>query len=196
MVQFTNLKQDIEEIRQQLVKKQANFNKILSDSNAIIRHSGGLITMLHNADANPEKEIRASLKSLKKQVRDLQKIDKGMEYHTLQAYQEYAEARLLFEIKMNNKFLSNSSFGIKSEAYLLGLLDLVGELNREFIDSLRKNKIPEAEGYLDMMTQICDLARPLRFSPALMPDLRKKQDVSRILVEHASSEFLLFTSKR
>ncbi len=196
MILFTTLKRDIDNIRKLLVKKQANFDKILLKSNEVIRHSGELITMLHNIGSSSEKEIKTSLKSLQAQVQNLQKIDKGMEYYTLQAYQEYAEARLLFEIKINNKFLSNSSFRIKPEAYLLGILDLVGELNREFIESLRKNKIKEAEEYLNMMTQIYDLTRSLRFSSALISDLRKKQDVSRILVERASSEFMLFTSNR
>ena len=196
MILFTTLKRDIDNIRKLLVKKQANFDKILLDSNEVIRHSGELITMLHNIGSSSEKKIKDSLKSLQVQVQNLQKIDKGMEYYTLQAYQEYAEARLLFEIKINNKFLSNSSFGIKPEAYLLGILDLVGELNREFIEALRKNKVNEAEGYLGMMTQIYDLTRSLRFSSALIPDLRKKQDISRILVERASSEFMLFTSRR
>ncbi len=148
--------------------------------------------MVHNINLNSKKAMQNKLKYLEKRVKNLKRIDKEFEYYTLQAYQEYVEAKLFFEIKINNKFLSHSSINIRPEAYLLGLLDLVGELNREFIDSLRKSNIKIAETYLDIMIEISDLTRPLRFSSALIPDIRKKQDVSRILIEHASNELLLY----
>lgn len=192
MFLFTDIKKDIADIKKYLLKRQNNFDKILNESKLIVREAAELITMVHNTNLNSKKAMQNKLKYLEKRVKNLKKIDKEFEYYTLQAYQEYVEARLFFEIKINNKFLSHSSINIRPEAYLLGLLDLVGELNREFIDSLRKSNIKIAETYLDIMIEISDLTRPLRFSSALIPDIRKKQDVSRILIEHAGNELLLY----
>ncbi|MCL4383738.1 MAG: hypothetical protein M1168_02650 [Candidatus Marsarchaeota archaeon] len=192
MFLFSDIKKDIADIKKYLLKRQNNFDKILNESKLIVREAAELITMVHNINLNSKKAMQNKLKYLEKRVKNLKRIDKEFEYYTLQAYQEYVEAKLFFEIKINNKFLSHSSINIRPEAYLLGLLDLVGELNREFIDSLRKSNIKIAETYLDIMIEISDLTRPLRFSSALIPDIRKKQDVSRILIEHASNELLLY----
>lgn len=192
MLLFNDLKKDIITIKKYLVKRQEIFDRILKESNLIVRESAELIIMVHNTDLNSKEIINSKLKQLTNHAKKLNQMDKGFEYYTLQAYQEYVEAKLFFEVKINNRFLPNLLIKTKPEAYLLGLLDLVGELNREFIDSLRKNNIKIAEMYLDMMIRIHDLTIPIRFSSALIPNMRKKQDVSRILIEHASNELLLF----
>ncbi len=192
MLLFNDLEKDIISIKKYLLKKQNVFDKILNESKLIIRESAELIIMVHNTDLNSKKIINSKLKYLTDHIKKLDQIDKGFEYHTLQAYQEYVEAKLFFEIKINNRFLPDLLIKAKPEAYLLGVLDLIGELNREFIDSLRKNNIKIAEMYLDMMIKIHDLTVPIRFSSSLIPNMRKKQDVSRILIEHASNELLLF----
>ena len=73
---------------------------------------------------------------------------------------------------------------------VLGLLDSVGELKREMYESIRKGKKKDAERYFALMEEIFDALLPLRFSNAVLPDFRRKQDVARIQIEQARGELL------
>jgi len=57
-------------------------------------------------------------------------------------------------------------------------------------EALRKNNRKEAEEFFAMMEAIYDELLPLRFSNAILPDFRRKQDVARIQIEQARGELL------
>jgi len=70
------------------------------------------------------------------------------------------------------------------------LLDSMGELKREMYESIRKGRKKDAEEYFALMEEIFDALLPLRFSNAVLPDFRRKQDVARIQIEQARGELL------
>ena len=57
-------------------------------------------------------------------------------------------------------------------------------------ESLRSGKRKDAEKYFSMMEDIFDSLLPLRFSNAILPEFRHKQDVGRIQIEQARGELL------
>jgi len=63
-------------------------------------------------------------------------------------------------------------------------------LKREMYESIRKNKKKDAEKYFALMEEIFDALLPLRFSNAILPEFRRKQDVARIQIEQARGELL------
>jgi translin len=190
---MNELDNDVEEISSFLTKKQADFDKIMQLSREIIRDAGQTITLMHN---NDNKSAEARLKEMTKKVNMLQGIDQLFKYNTLQAYQEYAEAFIFMNIKMKKKIPKIKEVKVDNDAYLMGLMDVEGELKREILEALRIQKIKEAEWYFDIMKQIYDSTRRLRFAEAVLGGFRKKQDVARIQIENAGSEILMFKSRR
>jgi translin len=186
-----NMENDIEKIAKHLAKKQDQFNIIMGESRSIISESGRIITMLHN---NMVKEVKPKIEKLSEQVEKLAKIDKGFEFYSLQAYQEYAEAMIIYKIKKHGSIIGMNELSIPSEAYLFGLMDAVGELKREVLEALRSGNLSKAESYFDMMKTIYDSTRYLRFAEAVIPGFRKKQDTARIQLENSGSEILMFKS--
>ncbi|MFI5412449.1 MAG: hypothetical protein ACHQX1_01000 [Candidatus Micrarchaeales archaeon] len=184
---MTNLNDDIENISRMLTKKQKDFDDVMQISREIVRDAGQTITLMHNDDVE---EATAKLKIMSAKVKMLQKLDSLFRYQTLQAYQEYAEAFIFFHIKTGKKIPSMTAVDVDNEAYLLGLMDVVGELKREILESLRANKLKQAEWYFDTMKEIYDSTRRLRFAEAVLSGFRKKQDVARIQIENAGSEIL------
>ena len=185
-------KNDVEAIADYLEKKQKDFDAVMQMSRDIIRSAGQTITLLHN-DEKDEAEKR--LEEMSAIVKKLQKIDSRFKYNTLQAYQEYVEAYVFHSIKTNKKIPTLSKLGVENEAYLLGLMDVVGGLKREILEHLRHSDIKKAEWYFDMMKQIYDGTRKLRFAEAVLSGFRKKQDVARIQIENAGSEILSFRNR-
>lgn len=187
VVLMKELNNDIEVISDHLSTKQADFDKVMQICREIIRDAGQTITLMHNNDND---DAKAKLAEMSKKVKMLEKIDSLFKYQTLQAYQEYAEAYIFSEIKTTHKIPTIKAVGVDNDAYLMGLMDVVGELKREILESLRANKLKDAEGYFDTMKEIYDSTRRLRFAEAVLSGFRKKQDVARIQIENAGSEIL------
>ena len=97
---------------------------------------------------------------------------------------------IFFNIKSEGRIPNLKDVGVSREAYLLGLMDCVGELKREVLEELRDSNVKKAEEYFGMMRHIYDTTRPVRFAEAVLQGFRKKQDVARIQIENAGTEIL------
>lgn len=190
---MTQLTKDVKKTSGYLTKKQEDFDTVMNASRSIIREAAHVITSLHNNDT---KAAQKGIKLAQAHVSKLKKFDIQFEYYTRQAYQEYAEARLFFDIKKSNKILSQKQLNVSPESYLLGLMDVIGELKREILEELRENNLKSAERYYEKMKTIYDSTRSLRFAEAVLNGFRKKQDVARIQIEGAGSEILSFRNSR
>lgn len=189
---MSGLDKDIKTISAGLTKKQKDFDNVMTLVRDIVRESAQTITMLHNDDS---KNALKMLNSASKMVVNLKKFDAFFGYHARQAYQEYAEAKIFFEIKKSHEIPSYTKVGVDQESYLMGLMDVMGELKREILEALRENKIKEAEEYFKKMRTIYDSTRSVRFAEAVLNGFRRKQDVARIQVESAGSEILSFKKR-
>lgn len=167
--------------------RQARYDQVIIESRMVIRHSAELITALHNSDYSKAEEIRLRLKD---EVARLMKNDKGFEYNAMQAYQEYSEAMLFLGVKKKGRLPGYKEVGVSIEPYLLGLMDLVGELRREVTEALNSGDLHRAESHFELIKRIYDYTRPVRVSDAILPGFRRKQDVARIQVENAGLEIL------
>jgi translin len=190
---MNNLDSDIKVISKNLTDKQKDFDNVMTLVRDIVRSSAQTITLLHNSD---EKAASKTLSEAEKMVKELKKFDSVFGYHSKQAYQEYAEAKIFFSIKQSSEIPSFAKIGVDQESYLMGLMDVMGELKREILEALRENKVKEAEEYFKKMRTIYDSTRSVRFAEAVLNGFRRKQDVARIQVESAGSELLYFKSKK
>lgn len=179
-------------IEEEIIGLQKKKDNVMNISRDLIRITGKCITLMHAGDMN---SANAMLNEASSMVKMLKKGDSGFEYNSQQAYQEYVEAAVLYSIITERKIPSNKELGVDGISYLLGLLDVMGELKREIMEKLRKDDARTAEEYYSFMVEIHDSLLPLRFSSSLITDFRKKQDVGRIQLESVSSELLSFKNR-
>ena len=104
------------------------------------------------------------------------------------AHQELAEAVNLLSLLEHGKFTPPSDYNIPTRAYLNGLADTVGELRRAALDLLRHDDIESAETLLGHMEEILEELQAFDYPNALIPDLRRKCDVGRSLVERTRGD--------
>jgi len=102
--------------------------------------------------------------------------------------QEYAEAEILYRIVKERRVPTPDEIHVSPRAYLLGLLDVVGELRRIVVDALREGKLDRAEEFLGIMEEIYALTMTFDYPRAVVPNLKRKQDVARSLLEKTRSE--------
>jgi translin len=183
---------DVKSIATHLTEKQKDFDKVMTLVRDIVRNAAQTITMLHNNDA---KSAQKTIELADKMRIELKKFDVEFGYHAKQAYQEYAEAKIFLGIKLSDKIPSYKEVGVDQESYLMGLMDVMGELKREILEALRDGKVKDAERYFADMKTIYDSTRSIRFAEAVLNGFRRKQDVARIQLESAGSEMLYFKSR-
>ncbi len=104
------------------------------------------------------------------------------------AYQELTEAVNLLSLLKDGTFTPPDEYNIPSRAYLNGLADTIGELRRAALDLLRNDDVERAEAILEVMEEILEELQTFDYPTALVPDLRRKCDVGRSLVERTRGD--------
>jgi translin len=72
--------------------------------------------------------------------------------------------------------------GTNSTAYLLGMLDFIGEMRRMILDALRRGKADEAQDLLAKMEGIYEDLMSLDHT-SILPNFRRKLDADRRILE-------------
>ncbi len=178
---------DLNSIEKKISGMENGRDKVMQLSKELIRMSGKAIAMMHAQGPTVPAQM---LSDLKKAKAKLNKIEKGFEYHSMQAHQEFSEALILYNILRSKKIPSMAAIGETEIPYLLGMMDVVGELKRETIESLRRQDTKAANQYYRLMSDIYDSTLHMRFANSILPDFRRKQDVARIQIESVMNEIL------
>ncbi len=185
-----DINSEIDGIAEGLARKQDELDLILRDSRAVIRLAAQAITIMHN-----DGDAKQTMAELSKKVAALKSADADFRNTTLQAYQEYAEAAIFSSIKTSGVIPDRESVGVDDEAYLMGMMDCVGELKREVTERLGAGDLESAERYFGEMRSIFDATRSMRFAEAVLRGFRRKQDTARIQLENAASDILSFKNR-
>ena len=111
------------------------------------------------------------------------------------AAQELVEAHCLYNIMKGKDLPDPDEIKTTYSSYLLGLCDLVGELRRTALDSIREGETKEADDYLNMMEEIYDVIIRFDYPSGLIP-IKKKQDMVRNLIERTRGELAVASCER
>jgi len=173
---------DIEEINKKFKDIEERRNTIIKGTrDATILCSKAIVSM-HAHKKNESLEYIEKAKKLLQQFRELGKDD--LQKYLYVAEQEYVEACCLFSIAEDNAIPSMKSLEVYDISYVMGLLDCIGEIKRMIIDKIRTEGISNVNTLFELMDRIYGTIYPLAVYDNLMPGLRKKLDVSRILIEN------------
>jgi len=177
-------KNDKEKIQKELLSYDKAREQLQILTRNATRHCGWAIIQIHRG------ELQQADKTLNQAKQGLDEIEKLLNDHTelpqfgqvLVAFQEYAEGKLLLEMKKNGQLASLKDVGTTSTAYLLGMLDFIGEMRRMTLDSLRRGKAEEAQLLLSRMEAIYEDLFSLNRT-SILPNFRRKLDASRRILE-------------
>jgi len=187
MLPFKKLDSEVEKIISDLKKKEKSQDAIIPLSREAVRGCSRSIKAIHSDDLEKAGE---ELKKVEELMKKIKKHEKGFENIASTANQEYCEAKLLMAVIRKKSLPGHKELGIPYTTYLNGLCDLVGELRREMLESLKKGNREAAEYYFDIANGVYKSLMPIRFSNSLLPGFRRKQDVARVQLEQARSELL------
>jgi translin len=175
---------DIEKIQNELLSYDKARERLQTLTRNTTRLCSWAIIQVHRG------KLDQANKTLAEAKRSLDELEGLLSAHAelplfgqaLVAFQEYAEAKLLFQMKKKRKLASLRDVGTSSTAYLLGMLDFVGEMRRMSLDALRKGNADEAQTLLSTMERVYEDLMSLDRTSTL-PNFRRKLDADRRILE-------------
>ena len=178
----------MEHVKKSLKSMQATFadqlerrDRILKESRDVISACSRAIIDVHTGRMKEAEKEHAAAKSL---LASLKRTSSGSASRYLVSPEaEYVEASAIIALTQNGEVPSMENLGASPEAYLLGLLDAVGELKRLVLDSILQRKLVRAKKYFGVMEELYSLCSPLAVYDHIVNGARRKIDVARMLVE-------------
>ncbi len=156
-------------------------DRVIKDSRDVIAASSRAIIDVHTGKL---KEGERELEKAKALLRGLKtSSDSSVSRYIVSPETEVVEASTIISLAKGKPIPSMEALGASPEAYLLGLLDSVGELKRLVLDSILQRKLSKAKKYFETMEALYSICSPLAVFDHVANGARRKIDVARMLVE-------------
>jgi translin len=178
----------LEEVKRSLKAMEARFSEQLERRDQIIKGSRDVISASSRAIIavhlgklkDGEKEL-SKAKSLLHGLK--QSSDSSVSRYLTSPETEVVEASVVVSLARGEPLPSMEDLGSSPEAYLLGLLDAVGELKRMVLDAILQRDLSSAKKYFGVMEDLYAACSPLAVYDHVANGARRKIDVARMLVE-------------
>ena len=108
---------------------------------------------------------------------------------TISGIEEYCEFEFLHAIINHKNLPSPSELGVPSWLWMSAVGDIIGELRRIMLHNLIEKNLVNAKDLLQKILFFQELLAGLDFSKNLIPNFRRKMDISRALTEKSQSDF-------
>lgn len=175
----------ISKIQKDLKENEEAKEKIQKDMRRATRLSKQAILFTHQKRFKDARKLLREADKLFMKLREIGEVHPDLVYTGIvdAAMQEYAEAQTLLNLRLKNRFIAPEKLNVTGVVYVLGLADVIGELRRQALDSLRAGDIRGAEHCLQVMEQIYVELTSMNEAYMLVPGLRRKCDVARRIIE-------------
>ncbi len=178
----------MEEVKRSLKAAEAKFSaqlerrdRVLKESRDVISACSRAIIDVHTGKMSAAEKELASAGSL---LASLKNSSGGsVSRYLVSPEAEFVEASAVIALAKGKPAPSMESLSASPEAYLLGLLDTVGEMKRLVLDSILQRKLARAKSYFGVMEELYSLCSPLAAYDHVVNGARRKIDVARMLVE-------------
>ncbi|MCS7112052.1 MAG: hypothetical protein N3D82_01410 [Ignisphaera sp.] len=156
----------------------------------LIKHSRDIValcrrviyTCIRGGDASRlVLDLRGRFTELYNSVKNVPELFYSNLLHSVAA--EYVEALQFHSIITESRLMTLSELNVHPVPYILGLLEVIGELKRYSLELIKNNRIGESFNLLEKAEHIYDLLNTLNYVDAIVPGLRRKIDVYRKVID-------------
>lgn len=175
------MRSSIDSIMDNLQSTQGRREKLIKGTRDVIMLCSKSIVSLHSGKFDEASQQAKQARELLDELR--QEAQADLYRYMIGAETELVEANALKAIISGSSIPSMDSLNVKGDSYILGLLDCVGELKRLVYDKIRVGKSVEANNLFALMEQIYSALFPFAAYDNIVPGVRRKLDVARILIE-------------
>ena len=176
-----NVKSSLKEISKSLKSSNESREFLIKNTRDVVILCSHSIIAAHKGDLKLArqkiKKAEAVLKVNQKKARN------NFKKYLITPEQEFVEAHSFLAIVENKEIPSLKSLKVSEEAYVLGLLDCIGELKRFVLDNIRNGQLKKADRIFNVMENLYQTLYPFAMYDKIVREARRKLDVNRVLVE-------------
>ena len=179
----------MDRVKKSLKGMEARFSDQLQKRDRVLKESRDVISAcsrsIIDVHTGRMKEAERGVAQAKSLLESLKKSsDCSVARYLVSPEAEFVEASAVLSLAGDRPVPSMDALGASPEAYLLGLLDAVGELKRLVLDSILQRRLAKARRYFGVMEELYSLCAPLAVYDHVVNGARRKIDVARMLVEN------------
>jgi translin len=178
---FTNVHGSLDEINRELRNIEERREILIKNTRDMVMLCSKSIIALHNNEMDNACIKISQAKIMLDKFKEYAKTD--LQKYIAVAEQEFVEAFVLKSIVEESSLPSKIELNVSSSSYLTGLLDCIGEVKRMVYDRMRVGKAGDATKLFAIMQDLYSIVYPFAVYDNLIPGLRRKLDVSKMLIE-------------
>ena len=178
---LANIKSSLNKVSKSLSASQDSREYLLKNTRDVVILCSQSIIAAHKGDLDAAK--KKVIKANKLLTIHRKKAKSELKRYLVTPEQELVEASAFLSIIEKKSIPSIDSLKVSNEAYILGLLDLIGELKRNVFDNIRVGKSKEASRIFEIMENLFLYLYPFAMYDKIVKEARKKLDVNRKLIE-------------
>ena len=176
-----NVKSSLKGISKSLKTSNESREFLIKNTRDVVILCSHSIIAAHKGDL---KLARQKIKKAESVLKVNQKKAKNeFKKYLITPEQEFVEAHSFLAIVENKEIPSLKSLKVSEEAYILGLLDCIGELKRFVLDNIRNGELKKADRIFNVMENVYQTLYPFAMYDKIVREARRNLDVNRVLVE-------------
>lgn len=193
-IDTTAWNRDLEEVVSRLDKRDKLREELLKLTRELTRKCREAIFHIHNKNLPGAEEALDRARELVDKVNKYKNLEPSLYYSGTvnNAFTEYVEALALYNIVENKRLISLSELEVTIPSFLAGFGDLIGELRRYVLILIKEDKIAAAWEILELMEKLYVELSRMSYPEALLPGLRHKMDVARVIIENTRKDILFY----
>ena len=165
----------------------------LPASREVIRFSANAIRAVHRGEFE---EARQLLDRAAQRLQDTEAIrEENPEIYfagfMIDARKEYTEAHVTLAVLSGQKLPKPQDLGVEPSAFLNGMAEVIGEVRRYILDSLRRDSFDGCQEFMDVMDEIYSILVTVDFPEAVTGGLRHSTDQMRGVLERTRGDLTM-----
>ncbi|MFN4336014.1 MAG: RNA-binding protein [Candidatus Nitrosocaldus sp.] len=179
-----HLKDSLDTMMESLKAVEERRERLIKGSRDVLMLCSKAIVNIHVNDLSTAWEQIVRATSIMDELRQVAMDNPNLQAYLVGAETELVEAKTLYSIVQEYRVPVAYGLSISSiKAYLLGLLDCIGELKRQVYDRVREGKSDEALRLFSIMESLYSMLLPFSAYDNIVQGIRRKIDVARMLIE-------------
>ena len=165
----------------------------LPASREVIRFSANAIRAVHRGEFD---EARQLLDRAAQRLKDTEPIrEETPEIYfagfMTDARKEFTEAHVTLAVLSGQKLPKPQDLGVEPSTYLNGMAEVIGEVRRYILDSLRRDSFDGCQEFMDVMDEIYSILVTVDFPEAVTGGLRHSTDQMRGVLERTRGDLTM-----
>ncbi len=167
--------------------------KALKLSREVIRNCSDSIRAAHRGEFTKSRNLISRVSVLAAEMVEISEGHPAIRSagYVEDAQKEYAEATAFLSFVEGTILPQPEDMNIGYAAYLNGLSEVIGELRRLILDSLRRDEFTRCEDHMEIMDEIYSLLVSIDFPEGVTRGLRRSTDVARSILERTRGDLTL-----